>query len=251
MIGKPQHQVASVRTAARSRARWRRRAEQAHAVERAAACERRQHARHRARVAVAVGGRDLRPPPGASCWPARVAASGCRSPCRAAIRAPAHPAPPRRSRPPSAATISPQRAILGSAETDVEVGAERPRHLVAEERPERSCPRCAGSPRRRGSRTSSRGTRSRCPAPTTASRAASAATSCVPIVQRLERQPARRIAARPAVWLSSMRTGIVSLPAARELRPVAARRARRGRAARDRPACARRAPSSPWWSRTR
>ena len=98
----------------------------------------RQHARHRARVAVAVGGGNLGAPPLRAVGELADGAAGCRSPGRAAI-----PGRWRRRRPPRALAggrrhhLARRGRLRIRGEPDVEVGAERRGDLVAEERAER------------------------------------------------------------------------------------------------------------------
>jgi hypothetical protein len=60
--------------------------------------------------------------------------------------------------------------VLAGRQPDVEVGAERARDLLAEERADRPAVDAGARPRRPDARRSRRGSRSRSPAPTTASR---------------------------------------------------------------------------------
>ena len=198
------------------------------------------HARDRARVAVAVGGRDLGAPPRAAVARARGVSGGLPSTC--------------------ASSESGSTAAAGPAARD---SAAR-RHQLGDARVlARPGGRC-GSRRRAGRATSSRKKRAErapvdapddladqvavgqrvvaagaCPAPTTAPRAASAAVMRVPVVERLDRRAARGAPRGRRVWLEQ-RSGPGSPPCRPARTPASsARPARRGRAGRGRRACAR------------
>ena len=107
------------------------RGQQPHAVDLAAAGQRRLHRADRAGVAVAAGGRDL----GARATRGSAGSVGVE---RAAQRACA-PAMASGSMPSSASSggggiTSATRSVLGRGQPDVEVGAERPGDLLGEER---------------------------------------------------------------------------------------------------------------------